>query len=315
MQIIFFAPALVYGLSLAIQGDFLLLVISVTTVVIWILPRFLESNKPSSNPSIELAKWPEPPLGKLVSKDESDYWFPPCSKAEIVAINLSGLVVERFFESFVAACSEEFWLVGDPMRGDFMQQVSMNDEAEELMSFVKHFKRRAEVPLALNLVVTNMQAAFSRHELSDLFSSTNLNYRIFYLGENNRGSGLDVEKQKSTFKVLGSVSGLPVEFYFAELPLAGEEANNRSDEGLTSGGTLNNIGYASSQHGTSGGNKPKWLNFPAGRAVVDKGQSSEVGLISQNQIRHGSSRQIGSPDAVADITTRLANLGHRIEPD
>lgn len=72
MQIIFFAPALVYGLSLAIQGDFLLLVVSVTTVIIWILPRFLESKKPSINPSIELAKWPEPLLGKLVSKDESD---------------------------------------------------------------------------------------------------------------------------------------------------------------------------------------------------------------------------------------------------
>lgn len=315
MQIIFFMPTFIYGLALSIEGDFLLLIISAGSVLIWLLPSFWESREKAPEQMPPSSEWPTPILGKLVATDGSEFFWPTCSGVEPVSINLNGADRENFFGSLVAACPEEFWLIGGEFDSAFMQQVDAHQQPEQLVRFVSAFIRRAEIPLPLNLVVMDLQSAYGRDEFADLFRNSKLSYRVFFSGSGKSASGLEVEQQQGVFRVWGNLSDKPVEFYFADLSLSSEETNQRGDERLSSGEAFNHIGNASGQHGTTRSNKSKWLDFPARRAVVDEGQRGKAGTFSKNQIGHGSPSEVGGSDPITDITARLANLGHRIKPD
>lgn len=315
MQLLFFLPPLAYGFALATAGDFLLLVISMTSVVVWILPRLIESRTAELKPISESSPWPTPPLGQLVTKEGAEYQLPPSPKSQLIAMNLNGLDSEKFLCSFLQACQEEFWLVGSHSQAGFMQQISPDADSQLLVTFAKQFKSRADIPLALNLLVTDLQAALAKEELAELFKDVEENYRILFLGRSRSEAALDVEQRNGVYRVTGIISGSHLEFYFADSALTGEQTNYRSYEGLPSSQALGNVGKASSQHRTASGNKPKWFNLPAGRVVINKRERGEVGGLSKDQVGHGSSSEVRGADPVSDISTRLANLGHRIELD
>ena len=315
MQMIFFLPSVAYGLALAIQGDLLLLLISVTSVLIWQLPRFSAKHDKAAEVVTESSQWPSPPAGKLISLDGTDFELPTYSKIELIALELSDFKSEEFLSALLKACQEEFWLIGSYKNSDFMQQVATSEPEDKLVAFVRAFRKRAEIPLPLNLVVTDMQAAFAKEELADLFREGDSSYRVLFLGSVQSGSKLRVEHHSGIYRVLGSLGGIGVEFFFRELALAGEQANDHSYEGLSAGGLFDDVRQPSGQHGTTSRDKPKWLNFPTRGAVVDESKRGEARVFPKNQLSHRSSSKVGSSDAIADITTRLANLGHRIKPD
>lgn len=315
MQMIFFLPSVAYGLALAIQGDLLLLVISVTSLLIWQLPRLSPEKEKAAEVVIESSHWPNPPAGRLISSDGTVFELPAYTKIELISLDLSGVKSEEFLSALLKACQEEFWLIGSYKNSDFMQQVATSDQGGKLIAFARAFRKRAEIPLPLNLVVTDMQAAFAKEELADLFREGDFSYRVLYLGSGQSGSKLNVEEQSGIYRVFGSVGGTGVEFFFLGLALASEKANDQSYEGLFTSGLFNDVRDPSGQHGTPSRDKPKWLNFPTRGAVVDESKRGEVRVFPKNQVSHRSSSKVGGSDAVADITTRLANLGHRIKPD
>ena len=95
--------------------------------------------------------------------------------------------------------------------------------------------------------------------------------------------------------------------------LPGQTRDDLGDLRSPTGYSLDLIGEISTKHGSSGGNKSKGLNFPLWRAVVDPAKRSKRTIAAKNQVGHGATGEVTGANAVTDISTRLANLGHRIK--
>ena len=92
-----FLPLLVYGLSLAIHGDPLLLIISSITIAIWFLPGFLELKPKKSSEEIPLEHFkPEP--GTLVTVHGNPFKLPPGTN-QVIRVEVTDSDISDFYSS------------------------------------------------------------------------------------------------------------------------------------------------------------------------------------------------------------------------
>jgi hypothetical protein len=112
--------------------------------------------------------------------------------------------------SFVAACREEFWIVGKTASSDYIQQVSLLDVPDSLDNFARCFQKRAEIPLPLNLLMTEQELAFALEKLHVLLNPSTYSHRILILGSPKIESYLEAEWRQGVSRVYGRLGGITV---------------------------------------------------------------------------------------------------------
>ncbi len=157
MQIAYFLPPFIYGLHLAILGDWTLLVITSVSLGIGYLTAFKKS--PSK---IEEARTstPQPNPGEMVGIDGQPFKMPEQTRPEIVYVFAPEAIAVSFFTALAISIEEEVWIVGN---GKLLQAEAMRrfdtQKSRNLKSFMQDFNRRASISLPLNLFTNDPKLA------------------------------------------------------------------------------------------------------------------------------------------------------------
>lgn len=221
-----FLPPLVYGLSLAIHGDQLLLIISVITLAIWLLPRLFEEKikLPAEYSSLELAK-PEP--GTLVTVDGNPFKF-PAGFDQVIRVDVATSELSDFYSSLSICLDEEVWILSDQEIGsaESMRRLNYKDNPLGLNRFLEDFERRAAIDFPLNLfVIGQPMKDFEQTWFTSLSHSSNL--RVFISGEVSiKQMQLRAGLRNGVFQVRGAIDDQPIEFLMANSALTEGRQNS-----------------------------------------------------------------------------------------
>lgn len=157
MQIVYFLPPFIYGLHLAILGDWTLLVITSVTLGIGYLTAI---KRPPAKIEEAPTSTPQPNPGEMLGIDGQPFRMPEQTRPEIVYVYAPEEAAVSFFTALAVSIEEEVWIVGN---GKLLQAEAMRRfdtlEPRNLQSFRQDFNRRASISLPINLFTNDPKLA------------------------------------------------------------------------------------------------------------------------------------------------------------
>ncbi len=234
-----FLPLLVYGLSLAIHGDPLLLIISSFTIAIWFLPGFLELKPKKSSEEIPL-KHLKPEPGTLVTVHGNAFKLPPGTN-QVIRVEVTDSDISDFYASLSICLDEEVWILGDRQirSAECMRWFNYKDNPLGLDKFLEELVRRVEIDFPINLFVIGQSLRDIEQTLvASLSHSSNL--RIFVSGAvSTHHRQLRAELRDGSFHVTGVIDDQPIEFLMANSAVTeGKESPTNMTDRLANLGHL-----------------------------------------------------------------------------
>lgn len=173
MQIAYFLPPFIYGLHLAILGDWTLLVITSVSLGIGNLTAI---KRPPAKIEVAAVGSPQPNPGEMLGIDGQPFKMPEQTRPEIVYVYAPEEVAISFFTSLAVSIEEEVWIVGN---GKLLKAEAMRRfdtlKSRNLKSFMQDFNRRSSISLPLNLFANDTKLA--REFLSE--NERGLAFRVF----------------------------------------------------------------------------------------------------------------------------------------
>jgi hypothetical protein len=296
---IFFLPLLVYGFHLALAGDMSLLFITTASFLIALVPnaftRFAQLTE-QKNPEVSEG-----------FPDRLDYLLPDFSITADVAVEGPAALCRSLVRQLFRESKEELWCLSDCLECF----ETFHESNESISEFISRIENRASVAMPFNVVLeaqpqVELEAAIAR--LADR------PFRLITLGFSlpTSSSKFLILDNALPARVVAEIEGIQQRLILSENSLTCQPANDFGDYRAPSGSSLNLIGNSSGKHRASSRDKSKGFNFPLRRNVINKAKPSFRRLTTQNQVSEGLSEQVGSSDAISDITTRLRQLGHGI---
>lgn len=296
---VFFLPPLVYGIQLAIAGDWSLLLITSVSFLIAGLPKILGSIAELNQHKSEEANENQ--------FEHVNYVLPDVAITGDVSIEGDTDICRSFAKQLFWDSKEELWCLSDCL----VCYESLDKSTETMAQFISRLEDRAKVPLPFTLVLESKPEG----ELEDLLLRlVDRPFRIISLGFalSTANSKFRILDGLMPARVSGQIAGEPKSLILSEDSLTGQPAYDLGDYGPPTSNSLDLIGGGGGKHRTPSSNKPKWFDFPLRRNVINKAKPGFRSSVIQNQMSQGLSEQVRGADSITDISTRLRQLGHGI---
>lgn len=294
-------PLLLYSIHLALTGDMILFFLIVASAFIALLPRLLSAKVSKVEKSPEVL---EPGIFTL---DNQPFVLPPASITQDISLVADFETGRRFLRMLLADSGEEVWCL-DSFDIDCQKSISLSSSSSE--ADIAQLSARSKISLPFSLILKST----TWPRLSKLPWIQNRSFRVIALGEPVPGckSQITLEIREDHVQAIGNVGGEQVHLIYREDLLTSEPADDLGNQRASTGRSLDLVSQAGSKHGTSGGDEPKWFNFPIGRAVVDKTQTGFETRVAKNQVSEGLAGEMRGADTISDVASRLRQLGHGI---
>jgi hypothetical protein len=300
-------PSVLYGLHLSIQGEPLLLAISILSCILLLVPRLgFFADKP-----LDLVQDFEKELGVVYEKDNQVYVLPNGSETGDFALEGEFDHCRRFFAHLFTTTKEELWWVSKKQASFECFESFDPSTAEERESFIQAIHRRAKVSYPFTVAV---DAESASDFIEGLPTHRHAAFRLVFIGGRHAlaKSQLQVRVEQNALIAEGIVADQKVELCVIDQSLTGEPGNDFRDEGFSTGEILHSVRQSSRKHGSTGRNESKRFHLPFRGGMIDQAERRSRGVSIQQKVSQNLSSQMGSPDSITDIATRLRDLGHGI---
>ena len=291
-------PLTLFGLHLAVAGDFLLLVLILISSAVWALPRFLTDHNPHL-PEVEVTSG----TGIL---DEGKHLFalPPKQITGDITLVGPAEACTRFVSQLFIASVEEIWCIGD--FGVNCYKSIAPDSPNELLDLLDRSK------ISLPFTVIADEESWQRLMVSPW--PQDRSFRLILLGSIalSTQSNLVLSVSREGIRAQGNLGDQNVDLVLRDELLASEPADDLRQERAPASGSFQLVGQASGKHRPSSSKKSKWFNFPARRAVIDKTKLRFRAMPSKDQVGQSLASEVRGADAISDVSARLRNLGHGV---
>jgi hypothetical protein len=226
MQMVYFLPPFIYGLHLAILGDWTLLVITSVSLGIGYLTDI--KRLPSKIEAVPVGT-PRPKPGEMLGIDGQPFRMPEQTRSEVVYVYASEEIAVSFFTALAVSIEEEVWLVGN---GKLLQVEAMRSfdtrESRNLKSFMQDFNRRASISLPLNLFTHDLKLA--REFLTE--NERGLAFRVFCSTVQRVDPGdsfIQVTAESGNLRARGKVGADSVDFFICAVSEPNELLEDSQD--------------------------------------------------------------------------------------
>lgn len=292
-------PQLLFGVHLAVGGDALLLCLSLLSLGIYLVPRLIQQrSKEASN----LVSEQDPG----VFSDNNQLFLLPSAAitSDIFLVGPPALSV-RFLRQLFAHSVEEIWCLGNFDLAVY-REIHLGGSTER--SGLAELAERSRLSLPFTLVAH----LDDWNRVQTYFPARSFRTILLCNQATNSSSKLALSFIDGEIRAVGTIGADAVSLVVREQLPASEPANDAREDGVLAAGTLNLVSHASGKHGTTRSNKAKWFNFPLGRAMVSKAELGFRAGPTKNQVSESLPSQVRGANAIADISTRLRQLGHGI---
>lgn len=291
-------PLTLYGIHLAVLGDFLLLMLTFLSSAVWALPKLLSQQ----NPRLQEV---EETLGTGIF-DEGNQLFvlPPKQITGDITLVGSTEACTSFVSQLFHDADEEMWCLGE--LGLNCYKSIAGDSTNEIRDLIDRSK------ISLPFTVISDEESWQRLTVSSWPQDRSFRLILLSAKGPSTQSNLVLSITREGVRVKGNLGDQNVDLILRDELLAREPANNFRQEGASASGSFELVGQASGKHRPSSSNESKWFNFPARRAVIDKTKLRFRALPSKNQVRQSLASEVRGSDAISDVSARLRNLGHGV---
>ncbi len=291
-------PLTLYGIHLAVSGDFLLLMLILLSSAVWTLPKLLSEQNPRLHEVEET-------LGTGIF-DEGNQLFvlpPKQITGDITLVGSTG-ACSRFVSHLFHDAVEEIWCLGE------LGLNCYKSIAPDSTNEIRYLIDRSKISLPFTVIAD--EESWQRLTVSPW--PQDRSFRLILLSANgpSNQSNIVLSITREGVRAKGNIGDQNVDLILRDELLTSEPADNLRQERASASSSFELVGQASGKHRSSSSNESKWFNFPARRAVIDETKLRFRALSSKNQVRQSLPSEVRGSDAISDVSARLRNLGHGV---
>ena len=291
-------PLTLYGIHLAVSGDFLLLILIFLSAAVWALPKLLSEQNPRLQEVEETSGTGILDAGKHV------FALPPKQITGDITLGGPTEACTSFVSKLFHDAVEEIWCLAD--LGLNCYKIIAWDSSSDIRDLLDRSK------ISLPFTVIADEESWQRLMVSPWPQDRSFRLILLSAKALSTQSNLFVSITREGIRAQGNLGDQNVELILRDELLASEPADNLRQERASASGSFQLVGQASGKHRSSSSNESKWFNFPAWRVVIDKTKLRFRALSSKNQVRQSLASEVRGADAVSDVSARLRNLGHGV---
>ena len=291
-------PLVLYALHLAVSGDFLLLALILISAGVWVLPK-LFAGKATGSPATEVNS-----ATGIFDQDNQVFVLPSAQITGDITLLGPSEACNRFLNQLFIDSVEEIWCLGD--LGVNCYKSFALDSPQDIAELLTRSK------ISLPFTVIAHSDSWQQHSVSSWPKERS--FRVVIIGSlaYSTESNLVVSFTGEGIRASGNLGERAVDLILRDVLLPSEPADNLGNDRVLTGGSLDLVSQTSREHRPASSNESKWLNFPAGRLVIDKTKLGFGTLPAKNQVGQSLASEMRSSDAISDIAARLRKLGHGV---
>lgn len=291
-------PLTLYGIHLAVSGDFLLLMLIFLSFAVSELPKLLSEQNP------RLQEVEETSGSGIFDEGNQLFVLPPKQITGDITLVGSTEACTSYVSQLFHDADEEMWCLGE--LGLNCYKCIAPDSTNEILDLIDRSK------ISLPFTVIADEESWQRLTVAPWPHDRSFRLILLSAKDSLTQSNLVLSITREGVRAKGNLGDQNVDLILRDELLASKPADNLRQERASASGSFELVGQASGKHRPSSSNESQWLNFPARRAVIDKTKVRFRALSSKNQVGQSLASEVRGADAISDVSARLRNLGHGV---